>query len=244
MCKQAKCPRSGYVRCIRRPTCCRTWRCGNHPTPLSRRETTATCTPGLNTPALSGRNSTKSTMSTGVTGREHRQPCSSDSTLVAGCLPSPCVCNGASAWCCTLHPATSCAPPVPRAGIAVADSTLFWQVVRSEAEAGYLVALLNARCLRRAFAESKESGRHFQLHPWRKVPIPRYDRTNASHRRLGVLCSRAEAIVERRVKEELVKHPDLQQQKLSDIARHAVLASAAGREIEDLARQLLPAQAD
>lgn len=131
-----------------------------------------------------------------------------------------------------------------QAGVAVVDSTLFWQVVRSEAEAGYLVALLNARCLRRAFAESKESGRHFQLHPWRKVPIPRYDRTNAIHRRLGTLCSRAETIVERRVKEELGRDPGLQQQKLSDIARHAVLASNAGREIEDLAQQLLPEQAD
>ena len=131
-----------------------------------------------------------------------------------------------------------------QAGIAVVDATLYWLVAHSKDEAGYLVALLNAQCLRRAFEESRESGRDFHLHPLRKVPIPRYDRTNASHRRLGALCSRTEAIVERRVKEELVKHPDLQQQKLSDIARHAVLASAAGREIEDLARQLLPAQAD
>ena len=131
-----------------------------------------------------------------------------------------------------------------QAGVAVVDATLYWMVAQSEDEAGYLVALLNAHCLRRAFDESRESGRDFHLHPWRKVPIPSYDRTNASHRRLGELCSKVEPIVEQQVALALGRRPDLKQKKLSEIARTAVRQSDAGLEIESLAKQLLPDQAD
>ena len=130
------------------------------------------------------------------------------------------------------------------AGVAVVDATLYWLVASTEAEAGYLVALLNARCLRRAFSECRESGRDFHLHPWRKVPIPRYDRSDERHTRLAKLCATAERVVERRVAEKLAERPDLKQQGLSVAARQAVLESKAGREIEDLAAQLLPDQAD
>ena len=131
-----------------------------------------------------------------------------------------------------------------RAGFATVDSTLFWLTVHTEAEAGYIVALLNARCLRRAFAECKESGRHFQLNPLRKIPIPKYDRTDPKHVSLAQLCAMAEKIVERRVAAELAERPDLKQQGLSKAARQAVAESETGREIERLAAQLLPDQAD
>ena len=78
------------------------------------------------------------------------------------------------------------------AGTAVVDATLYWFVVATEAEAGYLTTLLNANCLRRAFAESKESGRDFHLHSWRKVPIPSYDKRNNRHRELADLCGPVE----------------------------------------------------
>ena len=129
------------------------------------------------------------------------------------------------------------------AGAAVVDATLYWFAVQSEAEAGYLVALLNASCLRRAFAECKESGRDFHLHPWRKVPIPRYDRKNRTHRRLAELCGAAENIVANTVEDELSDRPSLGQPGLSKAARDALQDSKEGREIERLAARLLPKQA-
>ena len=129
-------------------------------------------------------------------------------------------------------------------GVAVVDATLYWLTVQTEAEAGYLVALLNARCLRRAFAECKDSGRDFHLHPWRKVPIPRYDPTNRKHARLAQLCPAAERIAERRVEVELAERADLGQQALSTAIRQALAQTKVGREIETLAAQLLPRQAD
>lgn len=128
-------------------------------------------------------------------------------------------------------------------GVAVVDATLYWFIVRSEAEAGYLVALLNANCLRRAFSECRDSGRDFHLHPWRSVPIPRYDRTNEVHRRLAELCGAAERTAARCVNKELSKRPTLGQQGLSKAVRGALAGTSAGREIEDIAARLVPKQA-
>ena len=130
-----------------------------------------------------------------------------------------------------------------RGGVAVVDSTLYWFATRSEAEAGYLVALLNTNCLRRAFSECKESGRDFHLHPWRNVPIPRYDRGKTDHRRLAELCSAAERIAVRRANSELAERPDLRQQGLSKAVREALCETKIGREIEEIAARLLPKQA-
>ena len=130
------------------------------------------------------------------------------------------------------------------AGAAIVDATLYWLTVHSEAEAGYLVAILNANCLRRAFSDCKESGRDFHLHPWRKVPIPQYEKRNRTHRRLGELCTAAEKIVAKRVQEELSARSDLGQPGLSKAAREALQESKEGREIERLAARLLPKQAE
>ena len=130
------------------------------------------------------------------------------------------------------------------AGTAVVNETLYWLVARNASEAGYLVALLNAACLRRAFAESKESGRDFHLHPWRKVPIPRYNEKDPKHRRLTALCSSAEKIAARQVVAVRQKKPNLGQIGLSEAIRDSVLKSRAGREIERIAAHLLSDQAD
>ena len=77
-------------------------------------------------------------------------------------------------------------------GIAILQDTIHYFQARTSDEAAYLVALLNAPCLTRAFAESRTSGRHFKNNPWRAIPIPRYDRSDPLHRRLATLCKRAE----------------------------------------------------
>ena len=131
-----------------------------------------------------------------------------------------------------------------RPGEGVADSNLFWMATESEEEAGYLVALLNATCLRKAFAQSRESGRHFQLHPWRKVPIPRYDARIAAHRQLAALCTQAEAIARQAIDKKIVGKPDADQPTVSRAVRAALAQTHTGQTIEMLARAVLPNQAN
>ena len=116
-------------------------------------------------------------------------------------------------------------------------------IVRNSNEAGYLVALLNAPCLERAFYESRESGRHFQLHPWRNVPIPFYNSHNELHGRLADLCNLAEEIADSTMRETLRDSPELGQVGLSKRIRTAVFDSDVGVEINELAAEVLPAQA-
>ncbi|MDE0703782.1 MAG: hypothetical protein OXH59_08680 [Rhodospirillaceae bacterium] len=83
-----------------------------------------------------------------------------------------------------------------RAASFVVDDTLYYFNAASAGEAGYLTALLNAPCLSRAFRESRTSGRDFHQHPWRTIPIPRYDVADEVHRELARLCNRAERAAE------------------------------------------------
>ena len=83
----------------------------------------------------------------------------------------------------------------PRSGFV--DSKLYWLLTDSVEEAGYLTAILNAPCLSYAFAESRESGRDFHLHPFNKVPVPRYDAGNSEHVELARLCEELEKEAEK-----------------------------------------------
>ena len=58
------------------------------------------------------------------------------------------------------------------------------------------------------------------------------------------LCTEAEKIVALRVEDELPRHPDLGQMGLSTVAREALDSSSEGHEIERIAAQLMPNQAD
>lgn len=93
-----------------------------------------------------------------------------------------------------LHPASGDIMRAARVppGTAILQDTIHYFQARTSDEAAFLVALLNAPCLTRAFAESRTSGRHFKNNPWRAIPIPRYDRAVALHRSLATLCKRAE----------------------------------------------------
>ena len=52
------------------------------------------------------------------------------------------------------------------------DTVYYWKA-SSDGEAAFLVGILNAPALRRAFSESRTSGRDFHKNPWRSVPVPR-----------------------------------------------------------------------
>jgi len=129
-------------------------------------------------------------------------------------------------------------------GSGIADSTLFWQVVQSSNEAGYLVSLLNAPALARAFSESRDSGRHFQLHPWRKVPIPQYDSEDESHLILAELCATAERTAYRTALDERRLRPKLGQVGLSKAVREALKREGVLDRIDEQAAKVLPEQAE
>ena len=125
-------------------------------------------------------------------------------------------------------------------GEAVIEHALYWFVAKSEAEAGYLVSLLNASSLRRAFQESRRSGRHFDQHPWRNVPVPRFDSEDQRHMQLADLCSEAEAVAAT-VRD---RFPDAGQVKVSGEVRKALGQCGTLDRIDEIVRQLLPDQAE
>ena len=128
-------------------------------------------------------------------------------------------------------------------GSGVVGHTLFWYVAESEDEAAYLTALLNAPCLRQAFFESRDSGRDFQLHPWRKVPIPKYDSADPRHLELAQLCARAEQAAEAAAEQAMEEFPKASQVKLSNAVRKRLSTNGISRSIDKIATQLLPNQA-
>ena len=128
-------------------------------------------------------------------------------------------------------------------GHGVVDHSLYWYRTHTSAEAAYLTVLLNASCLQQAYANSRESGRDFHLQPWRKVPIPRYDKNNALHKEIATLCSRAEKIAVRTVNDELRSVPNKGQVALSKAVRTALAAAGVGATMDECARQLMPRHA-
>ena len=131
-----------------------------------------------------------------------------------------------------------------RSGEAVADSTLYWYRTRTSREAGYLTVLLNTNCLQHAYTSARESGRHFHLHPWRKVPIPRYDATVPLHREIAELCTQAEKVAARTVNAELEAARGRGQPSVSKAVRDALANNGIAAAMDEYARRLLPHQAE
>ena len=127
-----------------------------------------------------------------------------------------------------------------RRGEAVTTDSLCWYHARTSHEAAYLTVLLNTPALQHAYASARESGRHFQLHPWRKVPIPWYDHANALHRRVAALCPRAENVAAR----TLATTTRTGQVSLSNAVRNALANAGIAGTMNAWARELLPDQAD
>jgi len=123
------------------------------------------------------------------------------------------------------------------------DATLYWYTTDCADEAGYLTTLLNAPCLRRAFSESRESGRDFHLHPWRKVPIPRYDGKNGRHVELARLCAIAEKVALELAWSIRQKTPSAGQLKISKAIRKRLVSDGISRATDEVVVQLLPDQA-
>ena len=126
-------------------------------------------------------------------------------------------------------------------GFAVLQDAIHYFQARTSDEAAFLVALLNAPCLTRAFAESRTSGRHFKNNPWRAIPIPRYDRANPLHRRLATLCKRAEREFGAWLASAAPTHGQVAASKR---IRRMLIETGLFHSIDEAARAVLPNHAD
>ncbi len=133
-----------------------------------------------------------------------------------------------------------------RSRCAIATSGLFHAEFETPEEAAYLVALLNTPALRQAFAESKRSGRHFQLNPWRFIPIPEYDPANKLHQELAGLTVEAEAtagVVLQELQDNLKPGQILPGQiALSKRIRERLVENGLAQRLDEVATLLLPDQ--
>ncbi len=125
-------------------------------------------------------------------------------------------------------------------GRAIMDHTLNLMQVSSSAEAAFLVALLNAPCLREAFAEAKSTGRHFSRTLWKTVPVPRYDPADPIHRRLAGLCREAEARAAALVRDD----GPASQAAVSARIRRGLAEAGVLAAIDREARMVLPEHAE
>ena len=125
-----------------------------------------------------------------------------------------------------------------RSGDAVIGSTLYYFAVGSAQEAAYLVALLNAPTLRKAFEQARESGRHFSAHPWRKVPIPRFNADDPRHLRLANACIEGERLAAREIRRW--EDPIIRQVGASKRLRSLFESTGLNAELNAAAAALLP----
>ena len=129
-----------------------------------------------------------------------------------------------------------------RPGEAIVDATLYWFIAPNASEAAYLTALMNAPCLKDAFVQSRSSGRHFHLNPWRYIPVCRYNHAKAGHRKLVSLTRKAERIVESWLKKNIDLSSSDGQVALSMRLRSQLLDKGVFAEIDSIARKILPDQ--
>ena len=125
-----------------------------------------------------------------------------------------------------------------RSSVIVGDSLYRWNASSGD-EAAYLVALLNAPSLNQAFVDSRESGRDFHLHFWRKVPVPRFDRRNEAHASLADLAKKAERVA-KAWRSDPRNTRGRGQVAMSKRVREALDDAGILPRIDDLARRLLP----
>ena len=104
--------------------------------------------------------------------------------------------------------------------------------------------MLNAPCLRRAFFESRDSGRDFHLHPWRRVPIPRFDGDNSQHAKLADLCGVAEDAATAAVRRCINEESSATQMKLSNAVRDRLAADGILNAIDGIVARIPPKQVE
>lgn len=108
---------------------------------------------------------------------------------------------------------------------------LYWATVRSNEEADYLCAVMNAPALTemvRPFMSYAKDERDIHKHVW-EVPIPLFDESNSTHRRLAKLAKDAEAVAA-----QFSVNDDLHFAATRRHIREAIGATEAGQEINEI----------
>ena len=124
-----------------------------------------------------------------------------------------------------------------RADVEVLLEDTGYYCVLPDADSAHLTALLNAPCLQLAYQESRESDRDFHLHPFNKVPIPRFDATDSDHLELVELCELAE-VAAQEVIDQLPANTG--QIKASKSIRRFLMDEGVADAIDEVVRRVLP----
>ena len=117
------------------------------------------------------------------------------------------------------------------------DDGCYYYIAQTADEAAYLTALLNSPCLQVAFQQARRSGRHFHLHVWEEVSIPRYDNNNADHAMLVALCKEAEAAASAVVRSMPARTGQI---KASSEIRRELMTSGIANRIDEVVRRIMP----
>ena len=119
----------------------------------------------------------------------------------------------------------------------VIEHKLYWAAVSGLSEARFLAAVLNSSAVTSAVRPLQARGEHnprdFDKYVW-QAPIPLFDPQDATHQRLVALAEAAERMVG-----DMELDLRRQFEALRRQVRKAVAASAVGREIDEVVRELL-----
>ena len=126
-------------------------------------------------------------------------------------------------------------------GAAVIDHTVYYFPANDEDEAAFLVGLLNAPGLSRAFKEARTSGRDFHKSPWRFVPVPRYDPANGRHQEIVRLTQLAEDTADRCLDENAHRRGQV---ATSGRIRAALTENRLSEQLDETAAKILPDHID
>ena len=119
---------------------------------------------------------------------------------------------------------------------AIVANGLYWASVRSEEEADYMCALLNAPVttdLTRPMMSYGKDERDIHKHVW-ELPIPMFDAGNAIHRRIAELGASAEKLVA-----QFEVNPSIHFSATRRHIRDVLLSTADGSELNELAFEML-----
>ena len=126
------------------------------------------------------------------------------------------------------------------------DSKVYYFCCEDELEAAYLVGLLNAPTLCRAFKECQSSDRDFHLYPWRRVPIPEFDPDNVLHQQMAELTIESEKSVNNLLQELMEELNEGQTlpgyEALSNRIRERLAEEGISQRLDKVTSLLLPEQ--
>lgn len=122
------------------------------------------------------------------------------------------------------------------------DYTLFWISCNTEQEALYLLAIINSDALRKQVEPLMPKGqfgaRHLQKHLW-KLPIPRFDPSNADHIAVSDAGAAAEKAAKRQLKTILTDNEQATVTAIRKELRNWLETSPAGNAVESAVEKLL-----